>query len=401
MSSRRRLGAEPRTPMKILDVCAFYTPHGGGVKTYVEQKLAIGPELGHEIVIVAPGDSAQVIARGPRAKIIVLPSPRFPLDRKYWYFDDEAALHAVLDQEAPDFVEASSPWRSASMVARWPGPAHQVPRSLIMHADPLSAYAYRWFGPMFSRELIDKRFAPFWRHLRELGQCFDSVVCACGELKDRLAAGGVANTALHPMGIDAQMFSPARRSPGLRRRMLALCGLPETAKLLIGVGRLSPEKRWPVVVDAVMAASQTLPIGLIILGQGRHRTRVERQIAGNPHIRIIGVERDRAKFATLLASADAMIHGGDAETFCMVAAEARASGVPVIVPDRGGAADHAKGDAGITYQANNALSAAQATLKLLRHPPRGPFGGVVTTRDHFARLFIAYEALVAGARQVA
>lgn len=91
------------------------------MKTYVEQKLKIGPTLGHEIIILAPGDSYQVIEKGPGARLITLPSPRFPLDRKYWYFGDEAALHAELDRLNPDLVEVSSPWRSPSMVARWQG----------------------------------------------------------------------------------------------------------------------------------------------------------------------------------------------------------------------------------------------------------------------------------------
>ena len=42
--------------MRIVDVCSFYTPHGGGVKTYIDQKLRIGPELGAEIVIIVPGE---------------------------------------------------------------------------------------------------------------------------------------------------------------------------------------------------------------------------------------------------------------------------------------------------------------------------------------------------------
>jgi len=42
--------------MKIVDVCAFYTPHGGGVRTYAEQKLRIGAQSGHDITILAPGD---------------------------------------------------------------------------------------------------------------------------------------------------------------------------------------------------------------------------------------------------------------------------------------------------------------------------------------------------------
>src|SRR5690348_14248211 len=108
--------------MRIVDVCAFYSPRGGGVRTYVEQKLAIGPELGHDITILAPGDDHEIIERGPNARIELLAAPRFPLDRRYWYFADEAALHRVLDRIQPDIVEASSPWRSALMAARWQGP---------------------------------------------------------------------------------------------------------------------------------------------------------------------------------------------------------------------------------------------------------------------------------------
>jgi len=381
--------------MKIVDVCAFFTPHGGGVKTYVEQKLAIGPQMGHDITILAPGDHHAVIEKGPRARIVTIPSPRLPVDRKYWYFGDEPALHRALDELAPDFIEVSSPWRSPSMVARWPGDA---PRALVMHADPMSAYAYRWLEPIMSRPTIDRRFEPFWKHLRQMGQDFDRVICASGELQNRLAQAGVANTSLHPMGIEAGIFSPRRRSPELRRRLLELCDLPESAKLLIGVGRLSAEKRWPMVVDAVTAASQSLPIGLVILGAGTQKKRIERQIAGNPHIRLLAPERDRVTFATLVASADAMIHGCEAETFCMAAAEARASGVPVIVPDRGGAADHARGDAGISYRAGSAMAAADAALRLLRDPPRGAVGGVVTMRQHFERLFADYEDVVAERR---
>jgi alpha-1,6-mannosyltransferase len=32
--------------MRIVDVCAFYTPEGGGVRTYVERKLAAAPRAG-------------------------------------------------------------------------------------------------------------------------------------------------------------------------------------------------------------------------------------------------------------------------------------------------------------------------------------------------------------------
>ncbi len=386
--------------MKIVDVCAFYSPKGGGVKTYMEQKLLIGPELGHEIVVLAPGDKHAVIERGPKARIITLPAPRFPLDRKYWYFDDEAALHAALDAEAPDMVEVSSPWRSPSMVARWSGKA---PRSLVMHADPLSAYAYRWLEPLLSRDTIDRRFERFWDHLRQLGTEFDRVVCANHQLRERLAEGGVPNTVTHPMGIEADLFSPIRRDLALRKSLLTLCELPEDAKLLIGVGRLAPEKRWPLIVDAATAAGHQRPMGLIILGEGGQRAKIVRQIRGNPHIRILEPVRDRERFATILASADALVHGCEAETFCMAAAEARACGVPVIVPDQGGAADHAAQGGGRTYKAGNALAASQAILAELADnthlgrniPPSR------TMADHFRALFEDYAMIANGAHDAA
>lgn len=384
--------------MRITDVCAFLSPHGGGVKTYIEQKLQIAPQLGHDITIIAPADHAEVIEYGPMARVVTIPSPRLIVDRKYWYFADEPALHAALDAARPDFVEVSSPWRSASMVARWPGAA---PRALVMHADPLSAYAYRWFEPLFPRGLIDRGFEPFWSHLRTLGQSYDRVVCANRELRDRLAAGGVPNCALHPMGVEAGLFSPERRDPLVRAKLLELCDLPETAHLLIGVGRLSAEKRWPMVIDAVTAASQRHPIGLVMLGAGNQRSRILKQIAGNPHIRLLTPERDRQRFATLLASADTLVHGCEAETFCLAAAEARASGVPVIVPDRGGAADHARDGAGLTYRANNALSLAATIERQVLAPLQPPRIAPITMRDHFATLFADYAELLARPRVVA
>ena len=384
--------------MRIVDVCAFYSPKGGGVRTYVEQKLRIGPQLGHEIVVLAPGDEDGVIERGPGARIVTIASPRLPVDRNYWYFADEARLHAVLDGLAPDFVEVASPWRSPSYVARWRG---DVPRALVMHHDPFSVYAYRWLGPVLSREAIDRQVEFFWRHMRGLGRSYDRVVCASRDLRERLARGGVANTVLQPMGVDTALFRPERRDPAVRRAMLALCGLPEDAHLLIGVGRYCAEKRWSVVIDAVMRASQSMPIGLMIFGHGGARGRLLKHIAGNPHIRLMPPERDHATFAGFLASADALVHGSDVETFCMAAAEARACGVPVIVPDRGAAADHAAGGAGRTYQAGDALSAAAAIRDVLSAPRRGVIDRPISVADHFAALFADYAQVAAAGQRAA
>ena len=122
--------------MRIADVSAFYTPAGGGVRTYVEAKLRAAARFGHELVMIVPGAEREVVRRGPGAILVTVPSPVMPLDRRYRYFDDERMLHSVLNEWRPDHVEASSPWSSATMVGRWQGAAS---RSLMMHADPLAA----------------------------------------------------------------------------------------------------------------------------------------------------------------------------------------------------------------------------------------------------------------------
>ena len=378
--------------MKLVDVCAFYTPHGGGVKTYVEQKLKIGPELGAEIVILAPGDRHEVIEHGPNARIVTIPSPRLIVDKNYWYFGNKAALHAALDELKPDLVEVGSPWRSPSWVAEWQG---NVPRSLVMHADPMTAYAYRWFDPLLPRSTTDRLFSPYWNHLRDLSHKYGSVICASRDLRDRLVAGGVAHTTLIPMGVEEGVFSPANCDPELRTQLLAELGLPETAGLLITIGRLSAEKRWSVVIEGVKRASRERPLGLILLGEGREKPQVQRAIGTNQHIRLLDPVRDRPRFAGMIASADAVVHGGDAETFGLATAEALASGTPVIVPDRGAAADHAAGGGGLRYKAADPGALATAIQQMAELGWPRSHVNVQTMRGHFEQLFANYRHLIA------
>src|SRR3954451_9569767 len=239
--------------MRIVDVCAFYTPAGGGVRTYVEAKLHAAARFGHEMIVIAPGADHQVIKRGHGAFLVTIPSPRLAVDRRYRYFDDERLVHATLDAWQPDHVEASSPWSSATMVGRWQGAAS---RSLVMHSDPMAAYAYRWLGGFAPRSVIDRWFAWFWRHLRGLGRMFDSVVSANAELTNRLRSAGIANCETVRMGVEAGRFSPVMRSARLREELLGALGLGADATLLVGAGRFSAEKRWEMVLRATGEAAR-------------------------------------------------------------------------------------------------------------------------------------------------
>jgi alpha-1,6-mannosyltransferase len=171
--------------------------------------------------------------------------------------------------------------------------------------------------------------------------------------------------------------------------------------LLLCAGRLATEKRVPMLVEAATLAGRRRPIGLVIFGKGRSHKQVLRAIAGNPHIRLLQPVRERAQFATILASADALLHGCEAETFGMVAAEAQASGIPLIAPDMGGAGDFVR-DTALGFTPADTSDVVRAILELpagARKPlaPRRPR----SMEEHFRDLYRIYAGLGSNARTVA
>ena len=104
---------------------------------------------------------------------------------------------------------------------------------------------------------------------------FDTIVCANGQLADRLSCGGVANIQTIRMGVEAGHFSPSLRSQDLRRSALAGLGLEPHGVLLIGIGRFSAEKRWDMVLRAAGECGRKMPVGLLLIGDGSKRQKLE------------------------------------------------------------------------------------------------------------------------------
>ncbi|MDA5194180.1 glycosyltransferase [Govanella unica] len=383
--------------MKIIDVAEFYSAQGGGVRTYIHQKLAAGKKLGHEIVILAPGQQDGTEDR-EGGRIIWIKSPHLPFDARYHMFWNKNIIHSILDREQPDVVEASSPWRGAWIVRNWKGKAT---RTLFMHADPVASYAHVFLDTLVSRARIDWVCSAFWAYLRRLSSEFDATLVAGEWLAKRFAGFNLRPPMAVPLGVDHRLFSPEMRSPALRRDMLAHCGLGPEASLLISIGRHHPEKRLNVLIEAVGIANGHRPVGLFIVGDGISRALTERKASHVPHVYLAGEIDDRWRLSHMLASSDALFHGCASETFGLVAAEALSAGVPIIVPDVGGAADLAEIDYAEIYTTGDAMAAASAILNLLKrnrqnlsarayeaaHLRIGP------PEQHFAHLFDYYQNL--------
>jgi alpha-1,6-mannosyltransferase len=159
-----------------------------------------------------------------------------------------------------------------------------------------------------------------------------------------------------------------------------------------------------MVIRAVEGCARQREIGLLLVGDGPRRARLQLMASRCGYAAIVPRLEDRHELARLLASADALVHGCEAETFCLVAAEARASGLPMIVPDRGAALDLLAPHAGTTYRAGREASLERAILRFvdsgveLQRAAAARASNVRTMDQHFAELFGRYAELTAAPR---
>jgi alpha-1,6-mannosyltransferase len=138
---------------------------------------------------------------------------------------------------------------------------------------------------------------------------------------------------------------------------------------------------------------------VLLVGDGSKRFGLELIASRTKHVAVLPRIHDRAELARLLASSDALVHGCEAETFCMVAAEARASGIPMIIPDRGAALDQLVPGAGTAFRAASQISLERAINRFLNRGPElqraiaARSSHVRTMDEHFADLFARYSQL--------
>jgi alpha-1,6-mannosyltransferase len=166
-----------------------------------------------------------------------------------------------------------------------------------------------------------------------------------------LAQLGVAHSAYQPLGVDTEVFSPARRTLDLR----GLLELPDDARLLVFAGRFSEEKNLHVLRAAMALLGK--PYHLLLIGGGR---------AARPsqNVSVLPYRRDSVELAQWLASADALVHAGSSETFGLVIIEAMACGRPVVGVRAGAVPELVDERVGELAEPESAASVAQAIRRL-------------------------------------
>src|SRR5262249_49300746 len=174
-----------------------------------------------------------------------------------------------------------------------------------------------------------------WKYMILFYHSVDEVVVPSLFIADLLHKRGLRNRKLLVLDrwVDVERFAPHYRTPGFWSRF-GVADEEARVKFLY-VGRLGAEKNLDVLAEAFRELHAEHPESqLVIVGDGPYRERLTALTCGLP-VAFTGYLRGE-DLSRAIASADANVFPSTTDTWGNAPLEAQASGLPVVVSDRGG-----------------------------------------------------------------
>jgi len=317
-------------PLRVLDINNLYSPTGGGIRVYHQEKMKWCYHNKIENFLAYPASSdARTPLNGGMA--IGIRSPRLA-NSGYNFFMRGKPLRDLIRELKPDVIEIGSGIVVPQMVneeieripsfafyhSNWP---EALPLSVLgIHSGPVQAAFKRFATPRMGRGYTPLK----------------AVFAASEYSLAKLREAGLSNLRKIQLGADPAVFHPSKRSQELRDRL----GASEGRKMALYMGRLAPEKGIHVLLKAFRTLFLDERIITVIAGGGHYSKQLEIAALEHPEkLKLIHRISNRHKAAELIASADAFISAGPCETFSLVTLEALDCGTPVAACAEAAAAE--------------------------------------------------------------
>ncbi len=306
--------------MRIAIFTEVFLPKVDGVVTRIIRTVDQLAELGHEVLILATGDTPDTYA-GFR----VVRAPSISLHKIYPEVKvglPSSSVARELVHFQPDIVHAVNPVFFAgygALLAR----RHKIPLLASFHTDV----------PAYTKELgIGFAEKPATALIRALHNRAQLNLVTSGPMMDTATGYGLRNLALWPKAVDTVGYHPEKANPAMRAKLTD--GNPD-APLLIYVGRVSAEKNLALLADVMPLLRQKVPSArLAMVGAGPQLEQLKQTL--DPTYTVFTGYMSGEPLAQAFASADVFAFPSLTETLGLVALEAFASGIPVVGARAGG-----------------------------------------------------------------
>ncbi|EEH67210.1 MULTISPECIES: glycosyltransferase family 4 protein [Acinetobacter] len=320
-----------RPRLRIAIVTETWPPEINGVAMSMMQLCQGLQRLSHKILLVRPVQKNVCTEFHPDQECLVFsqPVPKYPSVQFGW--PQYLKVSKAFEKFAPDVVHIVTEG-PLGLTALQAAKSKKIAVSSGFHS------AFHDFSRFFDLAFLVK---PIQRYLTWFHNSTD-VTCVPSQYTEQALRGFGVTCPLVVVGrgVDTAKFSPKHRSQQLRQRW----GVDAHTRVLLYVGRLSPEKEVDVLIKSFHAlrAQQGTNFKFVIVGDGPDRARLGKLAQSNDVI-FTGSLSGR-ELSEVYASADVFTFASQADTFGNVVLEAIASGLPVVAYDYVAAHQHIKHD---------------------------------------------------------
>lgn len=311
--------------LRVCIVTETYPPEVNGVAMTVENLVGGLLARGHQVQLVRPRQSA---ADRPYRDGALAVEPQSGMALPFYHglrmgFPAGSRLARLWRQAPPNVVHVATEGPLGGSAAR-AARRHHLPILSSFHTNFHVYSGHYGFG--FLR-------GPITAYLRRFHNRCDCTLVPTEELAGQLRSLGFRCVRVLSRGVDTRLFSPARRSPALRRSW----GAGADDLVVLYVGRLAAEKNLELAVRAFQAIQREWPRArFVLVGDGPLAAELREKY---PDFVFCGTRRGE-DLAAHYASADLFLFPSLSETFGNVILEAMASGLAVAAFDYAAARQH-------------------------------------------------------------
>jgi 1,2-diacylglycerol 3-alpha-glucosyltransferase len=363
--------------MRVALTSESFLPYLSGVTVSVDALARGLGALGHDVLVVAPhpSEDRQVVAvgsSGPEPEYAWLPSYQLPAVtpvgyRMPWPTPMASAWRRAEDFR-PDVVHAHSPFVTG-LLARRLARRLRAPLAFTHHTR-FTDYRH-YLGPLGGpgAALTEAYLRHFWAGCAAIVAPSNDLAA---EIRSRLPADRRERVRVIPTGVDVDGIRASVRidpRPG--------AAWPPDTRVVVSLGRLAPEKRPELVLDAFeRIVGKDGRAGLLVIGGGPSEDELRERAAASSlagRVALTG-QVPRTEALARLAGGDLFLFVSRTETQGLVLAEALAAGLPAVAVDGPGVRDSVRdGIDGIIVAAEPAVSLvdrlAAAVMAVLADEP--------------------------------